>query len=47
MCCEFHLHTFQFTDMVEQLVLNDGAVADLEERFRNQSYSDYYVVFLR
>ncbi|VDD74536.1 unnamed protein product [Mesocestoides corti] len=37
----------QFVGMVEDLVLNDGQVSDLEERFNNQSYSDYYVVFLR
>lgn len=37
----------QFTGMVEKLVLQDSPLSELEDLFNNQSYSDYYVVFLR
>ncbi|VDN11923.1 unnamed protein product [Dibothriocephalus latus] len=36
-----------FTEMVEQFMSGKSNLADLEELFNNQSYSDYYVVFLR
>ncbi|CDS38104.1 Ubiquitin thioesterase otubain protein [Echinococcus multilocularis] len=46
---EFTVEDFheQFTGMVEKLVLQDGSLSELEDLFNNQSYSDYYVVFLR
>ncbi|VDL92103.1 unnamed protein product [Schistocephalus solidus] len=37
----------QFTEMVEQFMSGKSNLVDLEELFNNQSYSDYYVVFLR
>nr|VZI20123.1 unnamed protein product [Spirometra erinaceieuropaei] len=37
----------QFTEMVEQFISGKNSLVDLEELFNNQSYSDYYVVFLR
>ncbi|VDM16710.1 unnamed protein product [Hydatigera taeniaeformis] len=46
---EFTVEDFheQFTGMVEKLVLQDSPLSELEDLFNNQSYSDYYVVFLR
>ncbi|VDK37306.1 unnamed protein product [Taenia asiatica] len=46
---EFTVEDFheQFTGMVEKLVLQDSQLSELEDLFNNQSYSDYYVVFLR
>ncbi|KAL5105303.1 Ubiquitin thioesterase OTUB1 [Taenia crassiceps] len=46
---EFTVEDFheQFTGMVEKLVLQESSLSELEDLFNNQSYSDYYVVFLR
>eukprot|EP00108_Taenia_solium_P007780 TsM_000548700 transcript=TsM_000548700 gene=TsM_000548700 len=46
---EFTVEDFheQFTGMVEKLVLQGSQLSELEDLFNNQSYSDYYVVFLR
>ncbi|KAM7539439.1 hypothetical protein Aperf_G00000056883 [Anoplocephala perfoliata] len=37
----------QFTTFVSNLILNGGSLSELEERFTNPGFSDYYVVFLR
>ncbi|VDL60779.1 unnamed protein product [Hymenolepis diminuta] len=37
----------QFTSFVKSLENNDKALSELEERFTNSGYSDYFVVFLR